>query len=113
MGGEKGKVREKAWLRYLIELGASCPENGASGSLEQSARELGTWAQNGVDWKTRGGRRQGAAAWMQQGQPTHVWREWGYESMWGQDFNTCSPAYSVQGDRPGVCVTLVGVHVCK
>lgn len=51
MERRRGRLERKAYLRYLIELGA---QNGASGSLEQSARELGTWAQNGVDWKTGG-----------------------------------------------------------
>lgn len=51
MERRRERLERKAYPRYLIELGA---QNGASGSLEQSERDLGTWAENGVDWKTRG-----------------------------------------------------------
>lgn len=70
----------------------------------------------GTEWgglRDPRGRSQGAASGMQQGQQAHVWREWGCESVRRQDFSTCSPAYSLQGDHPGVCVMLVWAHVCK
>lgn len=39
MERRRGRLERKVWLRYLTELGAGCPQNWASGGLEQSARE--------------------------------------------------------------------------
>lgn len=79
----RGRLEREAWLKYLIELGFSCPQNQASGSLEQSARKA---EDMGTEWgglEDPRGRRQGAASGMQQGQQAHAWWEWGYECIWG------------------------------